>query len=177
MNYFCPTMKNLRLFPKHTGVWEGTYRRISPEGALLDQWNSRLSIRISPDGSYRQVNEYFWPDGHYECHDFGVCFFNEEGTLIFDTPRIKGHSWETRDSVCLIWEYLDRPGSKLYEMIDLIGPEEKHRIRVWKWSYFDTFEGLTMIEERNTASQEDIPEDFWAEASAKRFKGVSRSNR
>jgi hypothetical protein len=170
-------MKNLRLFPKHTGIWEGVYRRISSEGTLLGQWNSRLSIRMSADGSYRQVNEYFWADGHYECHDFGTCHFNQEGILVFDNPRIKGHSWETQNSVCLIWEYLDRPGSKLYEMIDLIGPEEKHRIRVWKWSYFDTFEGLTMIEERKTATQEEIPDDFWASAGEKRFKGVSRSNR
>jgi hypothetical protein len=170
-------MNNLRIFPKHTGVWEGVYRRISPEGTLLAEWNSRLTIHIAADGSYRQVNEYFWADGYYECHDFGISHFDQEGNLIFDNPRIKGHAWETGSSVCFTWEYLDRPGSKLYEMIDLIGPEEKHRIRVWKWSCYDTFEGLTMIEERKTATQDEISDDFWVSASEKRFKGVSRSNR
>ena len=170
-------MINLRLFPHHTGVWEGTYTRISPEGTLIDKWRSKLTIRMLSTDHYHQVNEYFWDDGHYELHDFGVCAFNEKGELIFDNPRILGKAWETEDSVVLTWSYKDRPGSNLYEMIDLIGEAKKHRIRTWKWSFEDTFEGLTMIDERQTAIQSEIPESFYENLSSRRFMGVSRSNK
>lgn len=121
------------------------------------------------------MNEYTWPDGHYELHDFGVCEFNADGILIFDNPRILGKAWETHDSVCLTWSYRNRPGSHLYEMIDLIG-DGKHRIRTWKWSFEDTFEGLTMIEERQTATQDQIDPGFWENLAARRFIGKSRSD-
>ncbi len=166
----------LKLFPLHTGVWEGTYTRILPDGTIQDKWNSRLSIKFFDTNKYHQVNEYMWDDGHYECHDFGVSAFNEQGELIFDNPRILGKAWETGNSIVLTWSYKDRVGSNLYEIIDLIG-DKTHRIRVWKWAYNDDFEGLTMIDERQTAKQKDIPETFWADALSKRFKGVSRSNR
>jgi hypothetical protein len=170
-------MINLRLFPHHTGVWEGTYTRISPEGSLIDKWRSKLTIRMLSTDHYHQVNEYFWDDGHYELHDFGVCAFNEKGELIFDNPRILGKAWETEDSVVLTWSYRDRPGSNLYEMIDLIGEEKKHRIRTWKWSFENTFEGLTMIDEHQTAIQSEIPESFYDNLASRRFMGVSRSNK
>jgi hypothetical protein len=166
----------LKLFPNHTGIWEGTYTRILPDGTVKDKWKSRLSIKMFDGNQYHQVNEYFWDDDHYECHDFGVCQFNENGELIFDNPRIIGKAWETQNSVVLIWDYKDRPGSRLYELIDLIG-DGTHRIRVWKWSYNDAFEGLTMIDERQVGKQADIPQSFWDELPKKRFTGISRSNR
>lgn len=167
----------LRLFPKHLGIWEGTYTRISPEGTLIDKWKSRLTIRMLDEKTYHQVNEYFWDDGHYECHDFGKSKFNDEGVLIFDNPRILGEAWETHNSVNLTWTYKDRPGSMLYEMIDLIGEKEDVRIRTWKWSYYDKFEGLTMIHEKKVGNVNDIDPNFWEELPQKRFTGVSRSNR
>jgi hypothetical protein len=167
----------LRLFPHHTGVWEGTYTRIAPSGEMLDRFRSKLSIRMLPGGRYHQVNEYFWDDGHTELHDFGMCQFNDDDVLVFDNPRILGKAWETDNSVVLTWSYKDRPGSNLYEIIDLIGPKQKHRIRCWKWSYNDEFEGLTMIDERKTADEADIPADFWETLPQRRFLGNSRSNR
>ena len=169
-------MKALRLFPKHTGVWDGTYKRISANGELIDQWRSRLTIRMFDDGRYHQVNQYFWDDGFEECLDFGICEFNEAGELIFENPRISGKAWESGDSVILIWEYKHRPGTKLFEQIDLIGNDD-HRIRVWKWSEGDTFNGVTMIEERKTATQDEIDPKFWEELPQKRTNGqASRSD-
>ncbi|MCX8019059.1 MAG: DUF3598 family protein [Chitinophagaceae bacterium] len=165
----------LRLFPKHTGIWEGTYTRIDAAGNKIDQWKSRLTIRMFDGNKYHQVNQYFWPDGYEECHDFGVCTFNEKGELIFDNERIQGKAWETGDSVVLVWTYKNRPGSKLFEMIDLIG-EGHHRIRTWKWSEGDIFQGNTMIEERRVAFENEIPETFWEELPYKRTKGPSRSD-
>jgi hypothetical protein len=168
---------SLRLFPKHLGVWEGTYTRIAPDGTLIDRFNSRLTIRMEGERGYHQVNEYTWDDGHYECHDFGVSQFDENWQLQFDNPRIKGHAWETQNSVNLIWSYKDRPGSMLYEMIDLIGEKEEVRIRTWKWSYHDQFEGLTMIHEKKTSNDPNRNPQFWEELPSKRFTGESRSNR
>jgi hypothetical protein len=62
-------------------------------------------------------------------------------------------------------------------MIDLIGAEKKHRIRTWKWSLNDEFQGLTMIDERQTAIQSEIPESFYENLASRRFMGVSRSNK
>jgi len=81
-------MKDLLLFPLHTGVWEGIYTRIDATGKITNQWNSRLTIRMLDSNKYHQVNQYFWSDGHEECHDFGICEFDETGTLIFENPRI-----------------------------------------------------------------------------------------
>jgi hypothetical protein len=60
-------------------------------------------------------------------------------------------------------------------MIDLIG-NGKHRIRTWKWSQDDHFEGLTMIEERQIATQDQIDPAFWVDLPARRFTGKSRSD-
>jgi hypothetical protein len=168
-------MTTLRLFPKHTGVWEGSYIRIDANGNVTNQWKSRLTIKL--EGSdYHQVNHYIWDDGHEEIHDFGISKFDDEGTLIFDSPRIEGYSWETRDSVCLVWTYKNRLGSKLFEMIDLIG-DGTHRVRNWRWTENDEFQGITMIDERKISTQEEIPDSFWEELPEKRFKGVSRSDK
>lgn len=151
---------NLTLFPLHTGIWEGTYIRISNSGTVINQWKSRITIRIFDENKYHQVNQYFWDDGFSECLDFGVCEFNKKGELIFDNPRIYGKAWETEESICLIWSYLNIPGSKLFEMINLIG-DGTHRVRNWRWTINDEFLGITMIDERRIATQEEIPESFW----------------
>jgi hypothetical protein len=166
----------LKIFPHHLGIWDGTYTRILPDGTVQDKWRSRLTIKMFDEIKYHQVNEYMWDDGHYECLDFGVCEFNKKGELIFENPRLSGKSWETKNSIVLTWSYKDRPGSNLYEIIDLIG-DGKHRIRVWKWAYKDEFEGLTMIDERKVGEPADIPQSFWDELPNKRFRGESRSNK
>ncbi len=171
-------MKNyeLKLFPKHTGIWEGKYRRIGADGKLIQEWDSRLTIRILPDGRYHQVNQYFWDDGFEECLDFGINSFNDKGELIFENPRLSGKAWETGRSVVLIWDYKHRPGMTLFEQIDLIGNDD-HRIRVWKWSENDTFNGVTMIEERKIATQEEIDPQFWEDLPNIRTNGQeSRSD-
>jgi len=134
-------------------------------------------MRFEGERLYHQVNEYMWDDGHKECLDFGVCEFNENWELIFDNPRISGKAWETQDSVVLTWHYKNRPGSMLYELIDLIGPDKKHRIRVWKWSQGDEFQGLTMIDEHKLADESEIDPQFWIDLPNNRTNGQpSRSD-
>lgn len=165
----------LRLFPRHTGVWEGVYTRIDAEGNCTGRWRSRLSIRMFDGDRYHQVNEYFWDDGHRECHDFGVTGFDRNGELVFENPRISGRSWETHDSICLVWTYKNRPGSKLFEMIDLIG-DGTHRVRNWRWTLGDEFQGITMIEERRVMTMDEIDPGFWERLPQLRTTGPSRSD-
>jgi hypothetical protein len=143
----------LRLFPKHTGVWEGAYTRIDPQGNVIDKWRSRLTLRLDGD-IWTQTNEYIWDDGRREFHDFGASRFDENGVLHFDNYRIFGKSWETGDNIFLWWTYKDQAGSKLYEIITLLGPG--HRMRTWQHSLDGRFDGLTMIEERQVMTQEEL---------------------
>ena len=48
---------NLKLFPNHTGIWEGTYTRIDANGVKYDQWKSKLTIKLYDGNKYHQVNE------------------------------------------------------------------------------------------------------------------------
>ena len=144
----------LKIFPHHTGVWEGTYTRLAPDGKIMWKHKSVLSLRL--DGNeWRQSNLYTFPNGKIEFHNFGLSHFDDNGVMTFDNPRIYGKSWESEGSIILWWEYKNEPGSKLYEIINTIEP--KHRMRVWQHSRNGVFEGLTMIEEWNTASQDTIP--------------------
>jgi Domain of unknown function (DUF3598) len=144
----------LKLFPLHTGIWEGTYTRIAPDGKVLWSHKSCLSIRM--DGiEWRQTNQYEFSNGKIEFHNFGLNHFEENGTITFDNSRIYGKSWETNCSIILWWEYRNEPGSKLYEIINLL--KSNHRMRVWQHTRNGIFEGITMIEEWKTAEQETIP--------------------
>lgn len=144
----------LKLFPLHTGIWEGTYTRISPKGEIIYKHKSKLSFKLI-DNRWYQTNYYQFDNGREEFHNFGIALFNEEGIMTFDNPRIYGESWESRDNIQLWWTYKDQPGSKLYEIITLIDPG--HRMRVWQFSRNNAFEGLMMIEERQTDVDENVP--------------------
>ncbi|MCS6967943.1 MAG: DUF3598 family protein [Cytophagales bacterium] len=150
----------LKLFPLHTGVWEGTYTRISPEGKIIDHHKSRLTLRLQGN-CWEQMNEYFWDNGRYERHNFGQSYFDENGVMTFDNDRIYGKAWESNGSIVLQWTYKAEPGTQLYELINLLEPG--HRMRVWQWSRNGQFEGLTMIEERQVTTQEQTDYDAIAQ--------------
>jgi hypothetical protein len=152
----------LQLFSQNTGVWEGRYTRLSADGQVMFSHKSRLSLRL--DGrEWRQSNLYIFPDGREEFHNFGLSMFDEQGVMTFDNARIYGKTWETDGSIVLWWEYRNEPGTKLYEIINLIG--DGHRMRVWQHSRNGVFEGLTMIEEHRVALQETIPIEHYSLAS------------
>jgi hypothetical protein len=135
----------LTLFPKHHGIWEGTYTRLDANGQVTDKFHSRLTLRLEGK-QWSQTNEYSWDNGKREFHDFGSSHFNDHDHLIFDNPRIKGEAWESNNVINLYWTYKDEPGTMLYEIISMI--DDNHRMRTWQHSRNGVFEGLTMIEER-----------------------------
>jgi hypothetical protein len=143
----------LTIFPQHTGIWEGTYTRINEKGEVIDQHNSRLTLTLNGN-QWTQTNEYIWANGKREFHDFGTSYFDEKGILQFKNPRITGESWEHNGVINLWWMYNEEPGTKLFELITLIEPG--HRMRVWQHSRNGKFEGLTMIEERQTKTQAEL---------------------
>lgn len=140
---------NLKLFPQHTGVWEGTYTRINEKGEVIDKHKSRLTLKLEGD-KWTQVNEYTWDNGKKEVHDFGTCLFDSKERLIFKNQRITGEAWEAGDVINLWWTYNTEPGTKLFEIITLIG--DGHRMRTWQHSRNGKFEGITMIEEKRVSN-------------------------
>jgi len=152
----------LKLFPHHTGVWEGNYKRIAADGSIMFEHSSRLTLKLDGNKWY-QTNYYTFENGREEFHNFGEAIFNEKGVMTFDNPRIYGEAWEGDRNVMLTWTYKDQPGSQLYEMITLI--EEGHRMRVWQFSQNGEFQGLMMIEERKVADQSKIPMSHYEQKS------------
>lgn len=146
-------MQELNLFHQHTGIWEGTYTKIAPDGTMIDRHNSRLTLRLTGN-AWSQTNEYTWADGRREFHDFGTNYFDDKGVMTYDNARIYGEAWEDKQNIILWWTYKEMPGSKLFEIITMIG--EGHRMRTWQHSRNGVFEGLTMIEERQVKKQSEL---------------------
>jgi hypothetical protein len=153
-----------QLFPHMSGIWEGTYTRLSAAGAVLFKHKSRLTLQLSGK-DWKQTNYYEFEDGRIEFHNFGTSPFNEAGVMQYDNARIKGEAWEANGgkNILLWWTYKQEPGSMLYEMITPIS--HTHRTRVWQHTRNGVFEGLTMIEEWKKASQEEIPENHYTQSS------------
>lgn len=144
---------NLRIFPHHTGVWEGTYTRIAADGTVM--WSHKSYILQHLEGNeWRQTNQYDFPSGKREFHNFGLSYFNQNGELTLDNYRIFGKSRESDKCIILWWEFKNEPDSKLFELINLI--KKGHRTRVWQHTCNGVFEGITMIEEWKIAEQNTI---------------------
>jgi hypothetical protein len=146
----------LKLFPHMSGIWEGTYTRLAPDGTVMFKHKSRLSLRL--DGNeWRQSNYYEFDNGRTEFHNFGMSPFDGQGVMQYDNQRIVGQAWEANGgkNILLWWSYKQEPGTMLYEMITPIS--NTHRTRVWQHTRNGVFEGLTMIEEWKKAGQEEIP--------------------
>jgi len=138
-------MSQFPLFQKHVGVWEGTYTLIDRRtGEVLDRHKSRLTCEI--DGvAWQQTNLYTWDDGRTDEKSFAGRF--ENGTLIFDTPRLRGEAVEA-DARCIVlrWVYTHEPENSYAEIITL--ESDDHRSRTWQHFENGDFAKLTLIDER-----------------------------
>lgn len=137
------------LFDKHHGVWEGTYTLMDARtGEILDRHQSRLTCTKNGN-SWHQKNEYTWDDGRRESKEFPGVF--ADGALRFDNPRLRGEAFEvTPATIILTWQYKDRPGDHLAEIITLV--DDRHRARTWQHFEGGEFTKLTVIDERKTSN-------------------------
>ena len=133
------------LLARTLGAWEGTYTRVNPAGHLLDRHRSRLTCDWLDDGTYMQVNEYFWDDGRTQTFRFPGTISG--GRLHFDTERIVGDAWEIGPTnMVLHWVYKDDPTGFLWELITLTDNfNRKSRV----WQHFDAGQlvAVTVISE------------------------------
>jgi hypothetical protein len=118
---------------RHEGEWEGVYRHIDCDGALLDQHQMWTWCEFPDDGpfAYVQHNRLTWDDGRTATYEFGGIY--REGRLYWDTDRFSGYGWEAEEGTLMLkLDRLDVPGAYYIEMIN-IAPDNQTRARTWQW--------------------------------------------
>ncbi len=142
----------LPLLARHEGVWAGTYRFITPQMKLLDQYDFRIQVSVPNDAqggiTYRQDSFYTWPDGRTQDLSFEAFYRDENGqaVAVFD-QRIAGKIWEldTR-TIYLTFRFADQPDVDVCEMIQL-AENNRDRARTWHWFRQGRLFQLTLVEE------------------------------
>jgi hypothetical protein len=118
---------------RHDGEWEGVYRHIDRDGALLDKHHMWTWCEFPTDGPYAYIqhNKLTWDDGRTADYEFGGTY--RDGRLYWDTDRFSGYGWETEEGVLMLrLDRLDVPGAYYVEMIN-IAPDNQTRARTWQW--------------------------------------------
>ena len=133
------------VFARHEGVWEGTYKVIDHHtGHVLDEHQSRITVKMEGHNGYQQTNEYTWKDGRTVARSFPGEF--RDGALCFDTLRLVGKAYEVNENtICLFWTYKDQVNDKFSEIITL--ESDTHRCRTWQHFEDGRFMKLTVIDE------------------------------
>lgn len=144
------------LLARHEGTWEGTYRFISPQLVVRDQYDFRIDVKFPDDGrggvTYRQESFYTWPDGRTQSLVFEAEYRERDGRpmAVFE-GRIAGRIWELDDrTVYLTFHFADRPTVDVCEMIQL-APNNRDRARTWHWFDNGKLFELTLVDERRVA--------------------------
>ena len=136
-----PTMR------AHQGVWEGTYRHIDADAALIDQHKVRVRCEFPDEGEivYRQHNHFMWEDGREQKAELPGIF--RDGRLWWDLPTFFGSCWETHDGLILLnLTRKDDPGAKFFEIIAM-GEGGQKRARTWHWFKDGTLYKRTLCDE------------------------------
>ncbi len=141
--------QNMPLLARHEGIWVGTYRFITPQLKLLDQYDFRIKVSFPDDGkggiTYRQESNYTWPDGREQELSFDAQY-NGNGLVEFSGP-IAGRMWEL-DERCIYLTFCfdDQPGVDVCEMIQLAA-NNYDRARTWHWFKDGELFQLTLVDE------------------------------
>lgn len=118
---------------RHEGVWEGVYRHLDGNAALIDQHHTRIVCELPKEGPYAYIqhNHFWWPDGREVRAVLpGIL---RDGRLWWDTATFHGYGWETLDGIFMLnLTRKDEPGANFYEMINL-GADGLRRARIWHW--------------------------------------------
>ena len=91
--------QNMPLLARHEGTWAGTYRFITPQLEVLDEYAFRINVMFPDDGkggiTYRQESFYSWRDGREEELIFEAQYARDG--LVTWGGRIAGRMWELDD--------------------------------------------------------------------------------
>lgn len=123
-----------RRFPvlaRHAGVWDGDYRHIGPDGALIERVRMRCRVEVPAEGTvaFRLTTRGWHEDGRvadavFEGRD-------GDGVLLFDDGRIHGWLRELDDeTVYMRFGFTAAPDCHVCEMIQ-VAPDGLSRARTW----------------------------------------------
>lgn len=145
--------QNMPLLARHAGTWAGTYRFVTPQLELVDQYDFRINVLFPEDGkggiTYRQESYYTWPDGRTDELTFDAEYAGD-GLVTFD-GRITGRMWELDDrTLYLTFWFGEQPGVDVCEMIQL-AQNDRDRARTWHWFRDGKLFQLTLVDERRLA--------------------------
>ena len=116
----------------HEGEWEGVYRHLDSDGALIDEHRTWTWCEFPDDGPYAYIqhNRLSWAGGRTAKYEFGGVL--RDGHLHWDTDRFFGYGWESEGVLMLRLERRDTPGAFYIEMIT-IAADGQSRARTWQW--------------------------------------------
>lgn len=147
-------LQDFRVLPKHVGVWQGQWLRMTASGQEIARFTATLTKRIV-DNEWRQSNAYQYADGTTATHHYigrpiadGVVeLFAEDET--FSKFQLIA---EEHDESLLLFKVIDRASSALIglETINLVHPD--YCVRTTQG--FDpagTLQNLMVITERRIA--------------------------
>jgi len=136
------------LLARHAGTWAGTYRFITPQMALLDQYDFRIKVSFPEDGkgglTYRQESFYTWADGRTKDLIFEGTY--DQGRVVF-AGRLIGALVEIDDrALYLNFRFADQAGVDVCETIHL-AKNNADRARTWHWFKDGKLFQLTLVDE------------------------------
>jgi hypothetical protein len=150
----------LALLRRHVGIWEGVYTHLAAsDWRTVGTQRFRIRVEVFATGPvvYRQTSHYWHDDGRedelvYEGSLRRAGGPDTEDRVVFDDGRIRGECWAIEPLTLYLWfAYLDRPGARIAEMIQL-SPDGAHRARTWHWFRDDALQQLTLVRERRTSA-------------------------
>lgn len=133
---------------RHEGVWEGVYRHLDADGALVDIHRTTVRCEFPDEGphAYVQTNHFVWDDGREYRAVLPGTF--RDGRLWWNVDTFHGYSWETDDGIQLLnLTRKDEPGANFFEMIT-IGSTGQFRSRTWQWFRDGQLYKRTLCDER-----------------------------
>lgn len=112
------------------GVWSGTYRRMDPQGKLIEEWRSRQESRGENGVWYERVT-YSWADGRAKTMDFKARL-EPDGVHVYEKDtRLRGRTYLTGvGQVIFPYVWHDTPGVEVLEVQHYINANR--RTRVWQ---------------------------------------------
>jgi hypothetical protein len=127
------------------GVWLGSYRRMQPDGRLIEAFSSRQVSRAEGSTWHEQIT-YTWEDGRSKTMDF-VAKLREDGVHVYDEDTLlQGRTYLSgAGQVIFPYSWHDRPGVKVLEVQHYLRADK--RTRIWQRFEQDTLTEIMVIQE------------------------------